>query len=120
MTITVNQTNEIVSVNNISIPTTFDFVLTSGYSREPQVLVGTLLEQNDRYSEIEITFPVEFKDQHKNGVYYYSIEAEGLSYERGYVKIVTSPGGTNGSIPFVANPETENRESKVFYRPTYE
>ena len=120
MTITVNTTQEIVSINNTSIPATFDFVLTSGFSREPQTLVGILLEQNDRYSEIEITFPVEFKDEHKNGVYYYSIEAEGISYERGYTKIVTDPGGTNGSIPFVANPETENRESKVFYRPTYE
>ena len=68
MTITVNTTQEIVSINNTSIPATFDFVLTSGYSREPQTLVGILLEQNDRYSEIEITFPVEFKDEHKNGV----------------------------------------------------
>ena len=119
MTITVNQTNEIVSINNTSIPETFNFVLTSGYSRVPQTLVGTRLTQNARYSEIEITFPVDFKDEHKNGVYYYSIEAEGVSYERGYVKIVTDPGGSNGSLPFIANPETENRESKVFYRPEY-
>ena len=56
MTITVNTTQEIVSINNTSVPATFNFILTSGFSREPQVLVGTLLEQNDRYSEIEITF----------------------------------------------------------------
>jgi len=36
MTITVNTTQEIVSINNTSIPATFDFVLTSGFSREPQ------------------------------------------------------------------------------------
>ena len=119
MTITVNQTNEVVSINNTAVPATFDFILTSGYSRVPEVLPGILLEQNNRYSQIEITFPTDFKDEHRNGVYYYSIEAEGISYERGYVKIVTSPGGTNGSIPFTANPETENRESKVFYRPQY-
>jgi|TARA_B110000114_G_scaffold79704_1_gene84272 hypothetical protein len=119
MTITVNQTNEIVSINNTAIPATFNFVLTSGYSRVPQVLPGIRLEQNTRYSEIEITFPADFKDEHRNGVYYYSIEAEGVSYERGYVKIVTDPGGSNGAVPFIANPETENRESKVFYRPEY-
>ena len=119
MTITVNQQNEIVSINNTSIPATFDFILTSGFSRVPQVLVGILLEQNDRYSEIEITFPVDFKDEHKNGVYYYSIEAEGISYERGYVKIVTDPGGSNGAVAYTANPETENRESKTFFRPQY-
>ena len=120
MTITVNQTEEIVSINNTLIPETFNFVLTSGYSRVPQTLAGTRLTQNARYSEIQITFPAGFKDEHKNGVYYYSVEAGGVSYERGYVKIVTSPGGSNGSVPFIANPETENRESKVFYRPSYD
>ena len=115
MTITVNSTLETVSINNTTIPETGDFILTSGFSKEPVSLPFTRTSQNNRYSTIDITFPVEFKDEHKNGVYYYSIEG----YEQGYVKIITSPGGSNGSVVYTANPETENRESVVYYRPQY-
>lgn len=119
MTIIVNSTTETISINNTLIPATVDFILTSGLSKVPQILVGTRIEQNDRYSTLRIEFPTDFKDGHFNGVYYYSIENEGTLYEAGYVKIITEPGGSNGAVPFIANPETENRESKVFYRPEY-
>ena len=119
MTINVNSTTETVSINNVSIPSTVDFILTSGYSKEPVILAATRTQQNDRYSTIDITFPVEFKDQHKNGVYYYSIENGGTIYEAGFVKIITEPGGETGITNYTSNPETENREAEVFFRPNY-
>ena len=119
MTITVNQTTETVSINNVSIPETVDFILTSGFSKEPVTLSAIRSTQNDRYSTIDITFPTEFKDEHKNGVYYYSIEFDGIVYEAGYVKIITEPGGGNGITNFTSTPETENREADVYYRPNY-
>ena len=120
MTITVNSTKEQVSINNSSIPVSVDFILTSGYSKEAVTLAAAVLEQNDRYSTIEITFPIDFKDEHKNGVYYYSIkDSEDTLYEAGYVKIITEPGGGNGITNFTSTPETENRESDVYYRPNY-
>lgn len=119
MTITVNSTTELVSINNSTIPASVNFVLTSGLSRVPETLLATRTEQNDRYSTIEITFPEDFKNEHFNGVYYYSIEAADIQYEAGYVKIITDPGGSNGSVQYVSTPEIENRESKVYYRPQY-
>lgn len=115
MTIIVNTTNKQVSVNSTDLPTTGDFILTSGWSKEPIILNFTRISQNARYSTIEVEFPVEFKDEHKNGIYYYSIE--GL--ERGYVKIITEPGGSMNTVSYNSGPVTENRESKVFYRPQY-
>jgi len=120
MTINVDSIIETVSVNNIAIPQTGLFILTSGFSKVPVPLAFTRLSQNARYSTIDITFPQEFKDEHKNGVYFYSIEDDnGIPFEAGYVKIITEPGGTNGSVAYTANTETENRESKVYYRPQY-
>ena len=119
MTITVNTTLETVSVNSIDIPATGNFVLTSGYSREPQSLNYTRTQQNARYSTIDITFPADFKDGHFNGVYYYSIQANGTEYENGYVKIITDPGGKINQKPYVAPVETEERESVVYYRPNF-
>jgi len=115
MTITVNSTLETVSVNSIDIPETGDFILTSGYSKEPVVLPFTRISQNARYSTIDIEFPAEFKDEHKNGVYYYNI----ADLEKGYAKIITEPGGRMNTVSYGSGTVTENRESKVYHRPQY-
>jgi hypothetical protein len=119
MTLTVNSTTEELSVNSIDIPSTGEFVLTSGYSKEPQSLSFTRTFQNDRYTTIEITFPTDFKDRHANGVYYYSIDSNTIAYEKGYIKLITDPGGRMNEKPFNSGVETENRESVVYYRPQY-
>lgn len=115
MTITVTSIFEEVSINNTSIPETGVFILTSGYTKVPQLLPYTRRLQNARYSTIIVEFPVDFAVSHFNGIYYYNIEG----FEAGYVKIITDPGGSNGAVPYIANPETENRESQVYYRPQY-
>ena len=83
--------------------------------KKPVSLNFTRISQNARYSTIQVEFPVEFNNEHKNGVYYYSIE--GL--ERGYVKIITTPGGSINTVAYNSGVVTENRESKVYYRPQY-
>ena len=115
MTIIVDGVFQDVSVNSTDIPETGQFILTSGWSKEPVSLNFTRISQNTRYSTIEVEFPIEFKNEHKNGVYYYSIE--GL--ERGYVKIITEPGGSINTVAYNSGVVTENRESKVYYRPQY-
>jgi hypothetical protein len=119
MTINVNSTTETVSINNSSIPATVDFILTSGYSKEPVILSAVRTLQNNRYSTIDITFPADFKDQHKNGVYYYAIKAGDTQYEAGFAKIITEPGGETGITNYTSTPATENREADVYFRPNY-
>jgi hypothetical protein len=74
---------------------------------------------NARYTELELTFPEGFKDEHLNGIYYYSIQNETEVFEKGLVKIITQPGGDIGAIEYISPTETENRESVVYYRPNY-
>jgi hypothetical protein len=119
MTLTVNSTLETVSINSIDIPATGKFVLMSGLSREPEELDYTRTLQNARYSTIDITFPADFKDRHANGVYYYSINSNNTAYEKGYIKLITDPGGDLNQKPFNSGAVTEERESVVYYRPTY-
>lgn len=119
MTLTVNSTLETLSINSIDIPATGKFVLMSGLSREPEELDYTRTLQNARYSTIDITFPADFKDRHANGVYYYSINSNNIAYEKGYIKLVTDPGGDLNQKPFNSGAVTEERESVVYYRPTY-
>lgn len=115
MTIIVDRALIDVSVNSTDIPETGQFILTSGWSKVPISLNFTRISQNTRYSTIQVEFPVDFRDEHKNGVYYYSVD----NLERGYVKIITNPGGGINTVAYNSGVVTENRESKVYYRPTY-
>ena len=54
---------------------TGDFSLKSQYSQE-DISTGnsyTIVTQNDRYAEIDVTFPADFKDKHYNGYFTYII-----------------------------------------------
>ncbi len=119
MTLYINNTTETFASNNTAISGTLSFIITSQYSKQETIIPATILVDNDRYTELELTFPVEFKDEHKNGVYYYTIQNESEVFEKGLVKIITEPGGDNGAVEYTSTPETENRESVVYYRPNY-
>ena len=99
-----------------------DYVLTitSQYSHQPIVLTATALSTNDRYTKYSVQFPVGFADEHKNGIYDYSLrvgDLEPLTY--GLVKLITEPGGTLGTIAYDSGPDAENRVADVYYRPNY-
>lgn len=119
MTLYINNTTETFASNNTAISGTVSFILTSQFSKTDTVIPATILVDNSRYTELELTFDADFKDQHKNGVYYYTIQNETEVFEKGLVKIVTSPGGGNGAIEYTATPAIENREAVVYYRPNY-
>jgi len=119
MTLYINNTTEKFSSNNTSISGTVSFVLTSQFSKKDTIIPATILVDNARYTELELTFPSTFKDEHKNGVYYYTIQSDTTVFEKGLVKLVTDPGGQNGAVEYIAPTETENRESVVYYRPNF-
>ena len=119
MTIYVTEQFENVATNNTLVNGDVEFTLTSGFSRNPVVLPATISLQNDRYTLLNVDFGVDFKDEHKNGIYYYTISNLTTVFEKGYCKIVTEPGGENGAVAYNSSVETEERESIVYYRPNY-
>lgn len=119
MTLYIDNTTETFASNNTAISGTVSFILTSQFSKQDTIIPATILVDNSRYTELELTFPATFKDEHKNGVYYYTIQNTEEVFEKGLVKIVTEPGGGNGAIEFIATPAIENRVADVYYRPNY-
>lgn len=96
------------------------FELTSQYSHQPlELSVDYVINSNDRYSTLEVTFPAGFGDAHKSGIYNWRLIQNLITLEAGLVKIVTNPGGSLGIKEFISNPETEERVSEVYYRPNY-
>lgn len=104
---------------NLPLVSPYDFVITSQYSHEPIVLAANAIESNARYTRFETTFPTEFGNEHKNGVYYWELVQDGISFEKGLVKIITEPGGTMGTVNYDSGIDTEDRTAEVFYRPNY-
>ena len=119
MTLYIDNTTETFASNNTAISGTVSFILTSQFSKQDTIIPATILVDNSRYTELELTFPATFKDEHKNGVYYYTIQNTEEVFEKGLVKIVTEPGGGNGAIEFIATPAIENRVADVYFRPNY-
>jgi len=113
MTTTISGTTGKFYINDPGI-ITGDFSLKSQYSQE-DIATGnsyTIITQNDRYAEIEVTFPADFKDKHYNGYYTWSVG----SYSD-IVKIITQPGGDSGKVEYISS--NEDRDAEVFYRPNY-
>ncbi len=119
MTLYVNNTTEFVTTNNIEVVGDVSFILTGGYSKTDTILPATIVFQNARYTKLEVTFPADFKDQHKNGIYYYTISNPSTIFEKGYCKIITQPGGETGTISYDSGVITEERKSDVYFRPNY-
>lgn len=119
MTIYVDGVTETIASNNTLINGVVEFVLTSGYSKTDTVLPAQITFQNSRYTQLVLTFPSTFKDEHKNGIYYYTIRNADEDFEKGYCKIITEPGGGNGAIAYNSGVVTEERQSDTFFRPNY-
>ena len=123
MTLLVDENNLDIrfSVNQPNLTNTYEWVLTSQYSKTPVTLQLNLIDTNSRYSEFIVTFPTGFGNEHKNGVYYWSLNQVGNtnSIEQGLVKIITNPGGDMGTVSYNSGEATEQREADVYYRPNY-
>lgn len=123
MTLYIDESNLTVDfyINAANMPIgLYDFVITSQYSHQPISLVAALQNTNDRYSQYNVSFPIGFGNEHKNGVYYYSLAQVGQEpFTHGLVKIITEPGGGMGTIAYDSGIDAEERVADVFYRPNY-
>lgn len=124
MTILVPE-NQLTQQFTVNIPNMFaggnlTFLLTSQYSHQAtSLLVNKIVKSNARYTTLEITFPIGFGDAHKSAIYNWRLVQNAVTLEAGLVKIVTDPGGGLGMTEFISTPQTEERVSEVFYRPSY-
>jgi hypothetical protein len=124
MTILVPE-NQLTQQFTVNIPNMFaggnlSFVLISQYSHIAMpLLVNKIVKSNSRYTTLEVTFPIGFGDAHKSAIYNWRLVQNAVTLEAGLVKIVTSPGGDLGMKEFISTPQTEERVSEVFYRPSY-
>ena len=108
------------AVNQPNLSGSLKFVVTSQYSKQPLNLTAVVQNSNDRYTMLQTTFPTGFGDEHKNGVYYWSLVGAGdVTIEEGLVKIITEPGGGMGTVAYNSGEATEQREADVYYRPNY-
>ena len=114
MTTTISGTTATFYINNPPADITGTFYLKSQYSQD-NIQAGnqwTVVTQNDRYAEIEVTFVGSFPAKHQNGFYTWSIG----NYSD-IVKIITQPGGDLGEEQYISN--NEDRDAEVYFRPNY-
>lgn len=117
MTTVIKNTTGTFFINNPApVQSNADFVLKSQYSQKVVLTVPStdwdLITDNDRYSQIDVTFPADFKDTHQNGYYTWTIG----DYSA-IVKIITQPGGGYGEVEYISS--NDEREADVYFRPNY-
>ena len=105
--------------NNTDLTGDLIFTLTSGYAKVPEPFEAILVSQNARYSELAVDFGPDFKNKHKNGVYYFTISNTTTLFEEGYAKIICEPGGEINTLAFDPGVPTTDRWATVYYRPNY-
>jgi hypothetical protein len=76
----------------------------------------TVVTTNNRYTEFSFDVPQELPEQHKNGIYEYTI-TNGVDTEVGLLKLICGTGGTDGYTAYESN--NEEREAPIYYRPNY-
>ena len=122
MTIRINAAQEALVLNTeIEVPiTTGTLNLQSQWSKKTETFSMTRTFQNSRYSVYLVDFGADFKDTHKNGIYWAKLSIPG-SYEGTWflLKIITEPGGEDGMTRYEADAPTEERQADVYYRPNY-
>ena len=106
---------------NLDDTVLYTFTLTSQYSHQTIDLPNALISSNDRYSVMQVLFPAGFGDEHKNGIYNWTLKETGATdfIQKGLAKIITEPGGGMGTVSYDAGFDAEERVADVFYRPNY-
>lgn len=102
-----------------NIPTaTCDFTVTSQHSNDVLFTVtANRTNTNDRYTSFTADVPVDTDLKHWNGMHNYRLYRDNTTHDTGSFKLITNPGGTTGTEPYISNNET--RQAKVIYRPAY-
>ena len=109
------------NIANMNSSVLYDIEISSQYSHEPILLSNALISTNARYTHFQVLFPAGFSDEHKNGIYNWSLKLQetGEVIQAGLMKIITNPGGLIWTKSYDAGIETEERVSEVYYRPQY-
>ena len=119
MTVTINALQFEFSINATVPLGDVNVDITSQYSKEKIISqIATVVTSNERYSTISVFLAEELASKHYNGIYEYKVYSESNIYDEGLMKIVTEPGGGQGTRAYISN--NEDREAKVVYRPSYE
>ena len=122
MTIRINAAQEALYLNTgVETPITFGTLnLQSQWSKKTETFDLTRTFQNSRYTVYSVDFGADFKDTHKNGIYWAKITAPGFNDGSWFLlKIITEPGGEDGFTRYDSDPATEERQAEVYYRPNY-
>ena len=121
MTIRVDGAQETLFYNgNYALPIDASLEIQSQWSRERETFTATKVINNDRYSAFVVDFGSDFKNEHKNGIYWARLTAPGISEGAWFLlKIITQPGGNDGMTRYTSNPDTEERVADTYYRPNY-
>lgn len=116
--LTDGQTDYQMSFNLVNATGSWTLTLTSQVSNLPilEDIALTIEETNDRYTEFSFAIPSDLPEEHKNGIYTYSVSNE-ISIETGLLKLVCGSGGTDGTVSYTSN--NEDQEAPIYYRPQY-
>ena len=116
--LTDGQTDYQMSFNLVNVTGSWTLTLTSQVSNLPilEDLPLTIEETNDRYTEFSFTIPTDLPEEHKNGIYTYTL-TDGNVSETGLLKLVCGSGGGTGTVSYTSN--NENQEAPIYYRPQY-
>ena len=79
---------------------------------------ATVITHNTRYTQLEFTMPTDLNDKHVEGIYEYIVYGDNLKLDAGVVKVITTPGGSTGTDPYISN--NEDRQAQVYFRSSYE
>lgn len=122
MTIRINSATEALYINTgVETPITFGSLeIQSQWSKKRELFSATRTLQNERYTVYSVNFGDDFKDTHKNGVYWARLTAPGFTEGTWFLlKIITEPGGGDGMTRYEADADTEARVADTYYRPNY-
>ena len=110
-----------LSLVNLDLLSTYNFILTSQYSHQPVIMTAVATATNARSTTFYVTFPTGFGNEHKNGIYDWELKdvTNSITLEKGLVKIITEPGGSLGTTNFRSGINKEERIADVFYRPNW-
>lgn len=78
----------------------------------------SVIQSNNRYTQLQFTLSTVIGANHVQGLYQYIAYNDSQVEAKGVVKVYTTPGGNNGTEPYISN--NEDREAQVYFRPQYE
>jgi hypothetical protein len=122
MTIKIDTGTEGLFLNKTGTPVfdTGTLTIVSQWSKKSETFNITKTFENDRYLVYSVDFGADFKDTHKNGIYWAKVGVVNVIEGSWFLlKIITEPGGQDGFTRYDSDPATEERQADVYYRPNY-